>query len=79
MIYDRYGQFTFRESDERRRVAAQRVAAAEPCPEPAPREDTHGPPSRPSVTFFNSKWFSHYCSCPTIRDWIAVYPALFFW
>ena len=23
--------------------------------------------------------FSHYCSCPTIRDWIAVYPALFFW
>ena len=45
MIYDRYGQFTFRESDERRRVAVQRVAAAEPCPEPVPREDTHGPPS----------------------------------
>ena len=45
MIYNRYGQFTFRESDERCRVAAQRVAAAEPCPEPAPREDTHGPPS----------------------------------
>ena len=45
MIYDRFGQFTFRETDERRRVAAQRVAAAEPCPEPVPREDTHGPPS----------------------------------
>ena len=30
-----------------------------------------------SVTFLNSKRFSHYCSCPTVRDWIAVYPALF--
>ena len=26
----------------------------------------------------NSKRFSHYCSCPTVRDCIAVYPALFF-
>ena len=33
---------------------------------------------RPSVTFLNSKRFSQYCSCPTIRDWIAVYPALFY-
>ena len=33
---------------------------------------------RRSVTFLNSDWFSHYCSCPTVRDWIAVYPALFF-
>ena len=32
---------------------------------------------RPSVTFLNSEWFLHYCSCPTVRDWIAVYPALF--
>ena len=32
---------------------------------------------RPSVTFLNSERFSHYCSCPTVRDWIAVYPALF--
>ena len=32
---------------------------------------------RPSVTFLNSGRFSHYCSCPTVRDWIAVYPALF--
>ena len=31
---------------------------------------------RPSVTFLNSERFSHYCSCPTLRDWIAVYPAL---
>ena len=21
--------------------------------------------------------FSHYCSCPSVRDWVAVYPALF--
>ena len=35
-----------------------------------------GPSIRPSVTFLNSGRFSHYCSCPTIRDWIAVYPAL---
>ena len=33
---------------------------------------------RPSVTFLNYERFSHYCSCPTVRDWIAVYPALFF-
>ena len=25
----------------------------------------------------NFKWFLHYCSCPTVRDWIAVYLALF--
>ena len=31
----------------------------------------------PSITFLNSERFSHYCSCPTVRDWIAVYPALF--
>ena len=31
----------------------------------------------PSVTFLNSKRFLHYCSCPTVRDWTAVYPALF--
>ena len=31
----------------------------------------------PSVTFLNSERFLHYCSCPTVRDWIAVYPALF--
>merc|ERR1711946_57208 len=29
------------------------------------------------VTFLNSERFLHYCSCPTVRDWIAVYPALF--
>ena len=29
----------------------------------------------PSV--LNSERFLHYCSCPTVRDWIAVYPALF--
>ena len=29
-------------------------------------------------TFLNSERFSHYCSCPTVRDWIAVYPALFY-
>ena len=28
----------------------------------------------PAVTFCER--FSHYCSCPTVRDWIAVYPAL---
>ena len=31
----------------------------------------------PSVTFLNSERFSHYCSCPNICDWNAVYPALF--
>ena len=36
-----------------------------------------GPSVRPSVTLLNSERFSHYCSCPTVRDWIAVYPALF--
>ena len=30
-----------------------------------------------SVTFLNSKRFLRYCSCPTIRDLIPVYPALF--
>ena len=30
-----------------------------------------------SVTFLNSERFSHYCSCPTVHDWIAVYPAWF--
>ena len=30
-----------------------------------------------SVTFLNSGRFLHYCSCPTVRDWISVYPALF--
>ena len=29
------------------------------------------------VTFLNCERFSHYGSCPTVRDWIAVYPALF--
>ena len=27
--------------------------------------------------FKTASGFSHYCSCPTVRDWIAVYPALF--
>ena len=31
----------------------------------------------PSVTFLNCERFLHYRSCPTVRDWIAVYPALF--
>ena len=30
-----------------------------------------------SVRFLIREWFSHYRSCPTVRDWIAVYPALF--
>ena len=35
---------------------------------------------RPSVHpkyFWNCERFSLYCSCTTVRDWIAVYPALF--
>ena len=32
---------------------------------------------RPSITFLNCEWFSHNGSCPTVRDWIAMYPALF--
>ena len=28
------------------------------------------------VTFLNSEWFLYYCSCPTVRNWAAVYPAL---
>ena len=36
------------------------------------------PPSGwPSVTFLNFEQFSRNCPCPTIRDWGAVYPALF--
>ena len=31
----------------------------------------------PSVTFLNCERFSHYCSCPSVRDWIAMYPVLF--
>ena len=31
----------------------------------------------PSVTFLNCERFSHYRSCQTVRDCIAVYPALF--
>ena len=31
----------------------------------------------PSVTFFICERFSHYSSYPAVRDWIAVYPALF--
>ena len=26
--------------------------------------------------FLNCDRFTHYCSCPTVRDWIAVHPAL---
>ena len=40
-----------------------------------------GPSFRRSVRpshFLNSERFLHYCSCPTHRDRIAVYPALFF-
>ena len=29
-----------------------------------------------SVTFLNSRQLSHYCSCSTIRDYPAEYPAL---
>merc|ERR1712142_212993 len=36
-----------------------------------------GPSVRRSVTFLNCERFWLYCSCPTVRDWIAVYPALF--
>ena len=32
---------------------------------------------RPSITFLNSERFLYYCSCPTVRVWIAVYPTLF--
>ena len=30
------------------------------------------------VTFLNCERFLHYCSCPSICAWIAIYPALFF-
>ena len=30
-----------------------------------------------SIIHLNCERFLHYCSCPTVRDWIAVYPALF--
>ena len=32
---------------------------------------------RRSVTFLNCERILLYCSCPTVRDWIAVYSALF--
>ena len=35
------------------------------------------PSVHPSKMFFNYERFLHYCSYPTVRDWIAVYPALF--
>ena len=35
-------------------------------------------PSVHPITFLNSEWFLHYCSCPTVRDCIAMYPALIF-
>ena len=38
-----------------------------------------GPSVRPSVTLLNCERFFHYCSCPTIRDCPAVYPALLFY
>ena len=31
-----------------------------------------------SEIFLNCEWFLHYSPCPTIRDYIAVYPALFY-
>ena len=38
-------------------------------------------PHATSVTVYtallNCELFLHYCSCSTVRDWIAVYPALF--
>ena len=34
------------------------------------------PSVRLSITFLNFKRFLHYCSCPTVRDCPAVYPAL---
>ena len=34
-----------------------------------------GPSFRPSHSF-NSERFLHYCSCQTVHDWIAAYPAL---
>ena len=34
-----------------------------------------GPSVRPLVTFLNFDRSSHHCYCPTVRDWIAVYPA----
>ena len=37
-----------------------------------------GPSVGPSVPFLNCERFSHYRSCQTVRDWIAVYPALLF-
>ena len=36
-----------------------------------------GPSVRWSDTLLNCHWFLHYCSCPTVRDWIAMYLALF--
>ena len=30
-----------------------------------------------SITFLNCERFSHYCSCPTVPGWIAVYPVFF--
>ena len=36
-----------------------------------------GPSVHRSKIFLNCERFSHYCSRLTVRDWIAVYPALF--
>ena len=33
--------------------------------------------SRGHITFLNCELFLHYCSCPIVRDCIAVYPASF--
>ena len=37
---------------------------------------TVGRSVRRYITFLNSERFLHYCSCPTVRDWIVVYLAL---
>ena len=38
------------------------------------------PPSvPPSKIFMNCERCMQYCSCPTVHDWIAVYPALFYY
>ena len=53
MVYDRYGQFTFQEDDEPRRVAAS--LSPELCPEPVSREDVHAVPGPVPNTRYKSK------------------------
>ena len=40
---------------------------------------THATSAAVYLALLNFERFLHYSSCPTVRDWVAVYPALFWY